>query len=846
MNHRSPETQRKRRNLTSRLIYSAPLCLCGLFFGPTVAEGVDFQPLGANVRRVIEALNVNGAPFDDATQGRIDRAFHDVDVDGLIKAVDSQVVCVITLDKDNVLRAERGSAPFLLQQGGYRPVVVKIKSPASAMGRLDVSSPQAEPVYGGEALNSLVRQGQTQLSSAGSGASDSSRGMLVEFFQPPMMGAPRFHGREVEYAVLVAYAKDAGKFEAQLQFRHIAAGSGDEPGVAMLTLPAEVRPAVKVKLSVRDFDASPTVGRFIFRDARGHIYPPQTKRLAPDFFFQQQIYRRDGDVVLLPPGEFTVEYSRGPEYRTLNETIAVHGPGFPSRREMNSELEQEFSFSLQRWIDPQAEGFYSGDHHIHGAGCAHYTSPTEGVTPADMFLQVKGEGLNVGSVLTWGPCYEHQRQFFSAKADPLSEPFTLLKYDVEVSGFGSQALGHTCLLNLRDQTYPGSDGTKTKGWPTWTTPVLRWTKEQGGFTGYPHSASGLAIDVDQQSERLIIAHDVDGDRMLNAPETRGVLLPEPNLSIDANRDGWLSLEELKASHRRAVDTLPNYAIPEMNGSGAMEICVSAAHGVCDFISAMDTERIQEWNTWYHLLNCGLPVACAGETDFPCMSSTRVGQGRTYVRLGKINRLDYTEWCRGLAEGRSYVSDGYAHALGFRVDGRLYGEDVKLKEASTVTVHAEVAFSSQTPPGVPYGVVPNEGLRQVGDTRTLYPNDLRPQSTSRLVEVVVNGNVVARATVPANDAIHRLSFEVPIEQSSWVAIRQFPQLHTNPIRVLVADRPIRASRRSAEWCIGVIEQLWRTRAGKISEAERPAAKQAFEEAKEIYRRIARECTAARLQ
>src|SRR6185369_2459119 len=134
---------------------------------------------------------------------------------------------------------------------------------------------------------------------------------------------------------------------------------------------------------------------------------------------------------------------------------------------------------------------------------------------------------------------------------------------------------------------------------------------------------------------------------------------------------------------------PNYAIPEMNGSGAMEICVSAAHGVCDFISAMDTERIQEWNTWYHLLNCGLPVACAGETDFPCMSSTRVGQGRTYVRLGKIDRLDYTEWCRGLAEGRSYVSDGYAHALDFDVNGRRYGEDVQLTEPGKVRVRATV-------------------------------------------------------------------------------------------------------------------------------------------------------------
>src|SRR5207244_702942 len=104
--------------------------------------------------------------------------------------------------------------------------------------------------------------------------------------------------------------------------------------------------------------------------------------------------------------------------------------------------------------------------------------------------------------LTWGPCFDHQRKFFHPDADPVSEPFTLLKYDVEVSGFGSQALGHTCLLNLRDQTYPGSNGT-TQNWPTWTTPVLRWTKEQGGYTGYPHSASGLAIDPEAATDRLL-------------------------------------------------------------------------------------------------------------------------------------------------------------------------------------------------------------------------------------------------------------------------------------------------------------------------------------------------------
>jgi len=46
-----------------------------------------------------------------------------------------------------------------------------------------------------------------------------------------------------------------------------------------------------------DGDGKSTAARFIFRDEAGHVFPPQAKRLAPDFYFQPQIYRRDGDMV---------------------------------------------------------------------------------------------------------------------------------------------------------------------------------------------------------------------------------------------------------------------------------------------------------------------------------------------------------------------------------------------------------------------------------------------------------------------------------------------------------------------------------------------------------------------
>jgi hypothetical protein len=76
-----------------------------------------------------------------------------------------------------------------------------------------------------------------------------------------------------------------------------------------------------------------------------------------------------------------------------------------------------------------------------------------------------------------------------------------------------------------------------------------------------------------------------------------------------------------------------------------------------------------------------------------MSSRSVGQGRVYVHLGRIERLNFSDWCAGLGAGRSYVSDGYAHALAFTVDGRSPGDSgVVIKRPGQVTVRAKVAFA----------------------------------------------------------------------------------------------------------------------------------------------------------
>jgi hypothetical protein len=118
-------------------------------------------------------------------------------------------------------------------------------------------------------------------------------------------------------------------------------------------------------------------------------------------------------------------------------------------------------------------------------------------------------------------------------------------------------------------------------------------------------------------------------------------------------------------------------------------------------------------------------------------------------------------------------------------------------------------------------------------------DQRAKGGTRLIELVLNGRPVASQEVPADGAVHELVFSVAIDSSSWVALRHFPQLHTNPVSILVADQPIRGSRNSARWCIETIKQLWQARSKTIAAAERDEAKEAFEQAIEVFARIAAE-------
>jgi hypothetical protein len=114
--------------------------------------------------------------------------------------------------------------------------------------------------------------------------------------------------------------------------------------------------------------------------------------------------------------------------------------------------------------------------------------------------------------------------------------------------------------------------------------------------------------------------------------------------------------------------------------------------------------------------------------------------------------------------------------------------------------------------------------RVGDTRKVP------------VELVVNGKPVARQEIEADGSVRELSFDYTPRQSSWVALRILPSSHTNPVFVEVDGKPVRASKKSAQWCLDAVDVCWNAKKGNIRAEERDGASKAYDVAREAYRKI----------
>ena len=736
---------------------------------PIVVD-VELQPLVAQATRVAQSLELLGAPLNQEQLEGLRAAAKAADpVQGVkqIQAIlDPLCLVGVNINPESRVKAHLGPAPAKLMQQGWRVFLVKVHNEAPVTAELRCLSANAAPLY-------KWSSGSAEPKQTVSTADVSQRWMdLAMYGGQPL--SKTLSGLKMEYRIIELYSRDSGNREATLNF-DVGQGTQELGFRSDVPILFDCQRAVNVVFDVQDDDGSPTTGKFGVKDRLGRPYPAPARRQLPDFFFQEQIYRRSGDSVILPPGNYEVSFSRGPEYRILKRQITV--PDQVSHRE---------SFKLQRWINLAAHGWFSGDHHIHAAGCAHYDSPTQGVQPHDMLQHIQGEDLHVGCMLSWGPCWYYQKQFFTAKNHHLSTPRYLMRYDVEVSGFPSSHAGHLCLLRLKEDDYPGT--TRIEEWPSWNLPILQWAKAQGSIVGYPHSGAGLTV---------------------------------------------------------SGTSLPSYEMPAFDSIGANEYIVDVVHDACDFISAVDTPIVWELSIWYHTLNCGYTTRISGETDFPCGSGERVGIGRSYVKpdsgpaMDAETPLDFDRWIEGICDGRSYCSDGLSHLFDFQINDLGVGEPGANGRASVLAVKSGDPLKITCRAAAMLAERPREDIRgknltenpmwhveraRVGDTRQVP------------VELIVNGEAVAKQLIEADGRIHELKFDHLPQQSSWVALRVFPSSHTNPIFVELDDKPIRASRKSAQWCLDAVDRCWGSKQGLIRPAERDAAAAAYEVARQTYRKI----------
>ena len=722
-----------------------------------------------------------------------------------------EILAEILLAADGSPAMKVGSDTPQLQQAGWRSYQLLVRNPSQLAGELQISSPNAAPLFH-KSRGEMRALPELEIS-----AQQLATSTIALLPEPGLALSRRLTGQVEELRTIMLYTRRVGRLDIELQ-ASFTRGAGDEPDErhAAIVLPFDIAAATMVNLEIRDERDQAAFAAITITDGVNRLVEDFIDNPLPQEYRHRYAMRRPWERIWID-GAYQTRASPEPHltgiypfparrlpqldpfpdlyfqaqiYRGDGEHIylppgryRIDYNGGPETIGRSREVVvadrplQVLRLELDRWVNMRSRGWYSADLHVHATGCKHIESPTQGIDPLLLLRQARGEGLNVVSVLNWLPGWGEHKQYFG---QTLQGGNSLLHGDVEISNFPSNELGHLGLWNLKTADYPGV--TQVADWPSWNNPILRWARTQLATTGYLHAGWGLQpMEPDQG--------------------------------------------------------LPNYALAPMTGIGANEYVVAITEQLVDLLGVGDTPPVQELNLWYHALNSGYRTRIMGESDFPCIYHEKIGVARSYAKLEQ--ELDFEAYLEALRAGRSYVSDGRSHLIDITVNGLELGtgergneSELQLSAGELLSVTATVAaWMPEAPTAIESFIAGSDEQRQpawdIARARI-------PGTRDVAVELVVNGLAVASKPITANGDWTTLKFEVPIERSSWLAIRIFPSSHSNPLFVRVDGKPIRASAASSNWLARAVEYLWHSKSDQIRPGERSSAEAAYTRAAEQHR------------
>ena len=153
------------------------------------------------------------------------------------------------------------------------------------------------------------------------------------------------------------------------------------------------------------------------------------------------------------------------------------GPGFEYQKQFFTGHSLPMHHADRAEIPATSLSATASAHAVPDSSAAAARSPeTEGASvPSGMDSGMTGEGMPHDATAIAAEEVQNVVRTMQHAADAPGVS-SLVRYDIEISGFPSSHCGHLVLLRLQNGQYPGTK--IIDDWPSWNIPILRWARRR--------------------------------------------------------------------------------------------------------------------------------------------------------------------------------------------------------------------------------------------------------------------------------------------------------------------------------------------------------------------------------